>query len=192
MSGSDNSLCGRKKGHHVQWRLFRSIPDLCPQIIVVYLAVFIIRNDCRQCEVSVCVCVCGIGEQGAVQNCSGWPLGMRFVWAKGPPQSQQRGHKVKIKGDLFFLSCGLSISSVFLFYLPTFPLIKAQCVPSHLSHLVSRKRAQWQCYQKAQSFTGMQPGNPKSEDSAFQERMKLNPNLFSVWEPLPPSWVHYS
>ena len=69
MSGSDNSLCGRKKGHHVQWRLFRSIPDLCPQIIVVYLAVFIIRNDCRQCEVSVCVCVLhwGAGSSSKLQ-----------------------------------------------------------------------------------------------------------------------------
>ena len=65
MSGSDNSLCGRKKGHHVQWRLFRSIPDLCPQIIVVYLAVFIIRNDCRQCKVSECVRVCVCAALGS-------------------------------------------------------------------------------------------------------------------------------
>ena len=126
--------------------------------------------NCRQHKVCVCVCadntkcVClcacvALGSREAVQNWCGWePLGMRFVRAKGPPKSQQRGQKVKIK-DLFFLSCGLSIPSVFLFYLPIFPLIKAQCVPSHLSHLVSQKRAQWQCYQKAQSFTGMQPGN---------------------------------
>jgi hypothetical protein len=162
MSGSDNSLCGRKKGHHVQCRLFRSIPDLCPQIIVVYLAVFIIRNDCRQCKVSVCVCVCvALGSREAVQNCCGWePLGIRFVGAKGPPQSQQCGHNVKIRGDLFYCLVA-SLSHLFFFstcqlsHLP-----KAQCVPSHLSHLVSRKRAQWQCYQKAQSFTGMQPGNP--------------------------------
>ena len=156
-------LCGRKKGHHVQWRLFRSIPDLCPQIIVVYLAVFIIRNDCRQCKVSVCACVCvcvrqwGAGSSSKLQ----WlTTGHEVCRDKGTATVTATWSQSENKRRSFFLSCGLSISSVFLFYLPTFPLIKAQCVPSHLSHLVSRKRAQWQCYQKAQSFTGMQPGNP--------------------------------
>ena len=76
-------------------------------------------------RVCACVCVCGIGEQGAVQNCSGWPLGMRFVGTKGPPQSQQRGHKVKIKGDLFFCLVA-SLSHLFFF---------STCQLSHLSKL---------------------------------------------------------
>ena len=128
MSGSDNSLCGRKKGHHVQCRLFRSISDLCPQIIVVYLAVFIIRNDCRQCKVSVCVCVCvcvALGSREAVQNCCGWePLG-EVCRGKGTTTVTATWSQSENKRRSFLLSCGLSISSVFLFYLPTFPLTQS-------------------------------------------------------------------
>lgn len=83
---------------------------------------------CRQHKVCVCMRVCGIREQEAVQNWM-WlrTTGREVCQGKGTTKVTATWSKTENK-KIFFLSLWPLSHNYFFSYLPIFPLIKAQCV----------------------------------------------------------------